>query len=81
MCSSWIRHLSQSSDSRLDGSQSSVITGEEADETLFSARSKLFVMENDNYREAGTGSMRVNKSLTASKPSYRLRQSRLDPHA
>lgn len=50
-----------------------VITGEECENTRFSSRCKLFVMEGDGYREAGLGALRINQNTSSNKPSYRLR--------
>ena len=50
-----------------------VLTGEEGDETVFSTRAKLFVIESEAYRETGVGTLRLNKEALRGTGACRLR--------
>lgn len=48
--------------------ESTVVTGEEDEELLYSIRGKLYVMEDGQWRERGTGQLRVNSKLGGASP-------------
>jgi Ran-binding protein 3 len=45
-----------------------VVTGEEDEELLYSVRGKLYVMEDGQWRERGTGQLRVNSKFGGNAP-------------